>query len=168
MAPPVRVALSKRAVVGVSIASVWTHPAELPLRKQLGNRVVMTSAGNWMHTIKVCRSYSGASLRILRRRRYTQFRIPLCLGFLRLFPSFLGRRSFCRYSSSGVQVLRIQRLLLLDHREPERWPHRERFFKRGVGPTDWLMVVVDFGDDPARIVTAFGYGHGRTPEGWTP
>lgn len=53
-------------------------------------------------------------------------------------------------------------------REPERWPWRERYFKRGVGPTEWLMVVVDFADEPARIVTAFGYGHGRTPDGWKP
>jgi hypothetical protein len=55
-----------------------------------------------------------------------------------------------------------------DHREPERWPNRERFFKRDAGPTDWLMVVVDFADEPARVVTAFGYGHGRSPDGWTP
>ena len=62
----------------------------------------------------------------------------------------------------------LQVLELPDHREPERWPERERYFKRGVGPTEWLMVVVDFEDEPARIVTAFGYGHGRTPEGWKP
>jgi hypothetical protein len=55
-----------------------------------------------------------------------------------------------------------------DHRELELWSGRERFYKRDVGPTDWLMVVVDFADEPARIVTAFGYGHGRSPDGWTP
>jgi hypothetical protein len=55
-----------------------------------------------------------------------------------------------------------------DHRERERWPFRERFFKRNAGPTGWLMVVVDFEREPARVVTAFGYGHGRSPDGWTP
>ncbi len=55
-----------------------------------------------------------------------------------------------------------------DHREPERWPARERFFKRDAGPTGWLMVVVDSAEEPARVVTAFGYGHGRSPDGWAP
>lgn len=55
-----------------------------------------------------------------------------------------------------------------DHREQESWPERERFFKRDVGPSRWLMVVVDSAEEPARIVTAFGYRHGRSPEGWTP
>jgi hypothetical protein len=55
-----------------------------------------------------------------------------------------------------------------DFREAERWPDRERFFKRETGPTGWLMVVVDSAEEPARIVTAFGYGHGRSPDGWTP
>jgi hypothetical protein len=54
------------------------------------------------------------------------------------------------------------------HRERESWPGRERFFKRDVGPSRWLMVVVDFTGQPVRIVTAFGYGHGRSPLGWTP
>jgi hypothetical protein len=54
------------------------------------------------------------------------------------------------------------------HRERELWPERERFFKRDVGPSRWLMVVVDSAEEPARIVTAFGYRHGRSPEGWTP
>jgi hypothetical protein len=55
-----------------------------------------------------------------------------------------------------------------DHRESDRWTRRARFFKRGVGPSRWLMVVLDFYEEPARIVTALGYGHGRSPEGWTP
>jgi hypothetical protein len=54
-----------------------------------------------------------------------------------------------------------------DHREPDPRPTRERFFKEHAGPSRWLMVVVDFGQDPARIVTALGYGHGRSPSEWT-
>jgi hypothetical protein len=53
-----------------------------------------------------------------------------------------------------------------DHREPDTRRHRERFFKENVGPSRWLMVVVDFEQEPARIVTALGYGHGRSPQGW--
>jgi hypothetical protein len=30
------------------------------------------------------------------------------------------------------------------------------------------MVVVDSDQEPARIVTALGYGHGRSPSGWLP
>jgi hypothetical protein len=55
-----------------------------------------------------------------------------------------------------------------DHREDDAWPHRERFFKRDVGPSRWLMVVVSSELAPARIVTALGYKHGRSPQGWTP
>lgn len=55
-----------------------------------------------------------------------------------------------------------------DHRERESWPRRERFFKRDVGPSHRLMVVVDSAEEPARIVTAFGYRHGRSPDGWMP
>jgi hypothetical protein len=53
-----------------------------------------------------------------------------------------------------------------DHREPDPFERRERFYKQGVGPSRWLMVVVSFEQDPARIVTALGYGHGRAPAGW--
>jgi hypothetical protein len=35
------------------------------------------------------------------------------------------------------------------------------------GPSSWLMVVVDYEREPARIVTALGYRHGRDPGGWT-
>jgi len=54
-----------------------------------------------------------------------------------------------------------------DHRESDPRPARERFYKHGVGPSVWLMVVVDFNREPARIVTALGYGHGQSPSGWT-
>ena len=53
-----------------------------------------------------------------------------------------------------------------DHREPDPFERRERFYKRGVGPSRWLMVVVSFEQKPPRIVTALGYGHGRAPAGW--
>lgn len=55
-----------------------------------------------------------------------------------------------------------------DHREPDPRPRRERFYKRDVGPSRWLMVVVSFEQQPARVVTALGYGHGRSPHGWMP
>jgi hypothetical protein len=53
-----------------------------------------------------------------------------------------------------------------DHRESDDRARRERFFKENVGPSRWLMVIVDFEQEPARIVTALGYGHGRSPRGW--
>jgi uncharacterized protein YuzE len=43
-----------------------------------------------------------------------------------------------------------------DHREPDERPHRARFYKRDAGPCRWLMVVVDFEEQPARVVTALG------------
>ena len=55
-----------------------------------------------------------------------------------------------------------------DHREPDERPGRERFYKQGAGPSRWLMVVIEFGQEPARIVTALGYLHGRSPTGWMP
>ena len=52
-----------------------------------------------------------------------------------------------------------------DHRASEPRPWRERYWRRGLGPSRWLMVVLDFGAVPARIVTA--YGNGKDPPGWT-
>lgn len=52
-----------------------------------------------------------------------------------------------------------------DHRASDPRPRRERYWRRGVGPSRWLMVVVDYGSVPARVVTA--YGNRRDPPGWT-
>ncbi len=59
-------------------------------------------------------------------------------------------------------------VLAPDHREPDPRPRREQFHKQSVGPSKWLMVVVDFADKPARIVTAYGRGHGKPPSEWRP
>jgi hypothetical protein len=52
------------------------------------------------------------------------------------------------------------------HRGPDPRLGRERFWKFGEGPSSWLMVVVDFTGEPARILTA--YGNRKDPPGWTP
>jgi hypothetical protein len=44
--------------------------------------------------------------------------------------------------------------------ERDPWPRRERYFRRGVGPSMWLRVVVDFDEKPPRVVTAFGLRKG--------
>lgn len=53
-----------------------------------------------------------------------------------------------------------------DHRGSDPRPGRERHWRRGLGPSRWLMVVVDYVSVPARIVTA--YGNRKDPPGWTP
>jgi hypothetical protein len=50
-----------------------------------------------------------------------------------------------------------------DRREAADRPGRTRFFKRGVGPSSWLLVVVEYEAEPARIVTALGYRRGPAP-----
>lgn len=51
-----------------------------------------------------------------------------------------------------------------DHRIDDRRPGRERFYRRGVGPSRWLLVVVDYSAVPARVITAFG--NRGDPPGW--
>jgi len=36
-------------------------------------------------------------------------------------------------------------------------PGRKRHFRKGLGPSQWLRVIVDFNQQPPRIVTAHGY-----------
>jgi hypothetical protein len=43
-----------------------------------------------------------------------------------------------------------------DHREDDPREGRERFYKQDVGPSQWLMVVVSFAQEPARVITALG------------
>jgi hypothetical protein len=41
-----------------------------------------------------------------------------------------------------------------DHFEPDTLPGRTRFFRRDVGPSRWLLVVVGYEQELARIITA--------------
>ena len=52
-----------------------------------------------------------------------------------------------------------------DHRSQDLRPARERFWRRGASPSRWLFVVVDFGERPTRVVTAFG--RRDDPPGWS-
>lgn len=41
-----------------------------------------------------------------------------------------------------------------DHRAPDPTPGRERFYRKHIEPGRWLRVVVEYGQDPAWVVTA--------------
>ena len=43
---------------------------------------------------------------------------------------------------------------------------RERFYRRGAGPSQWLLAVVDFDAPMPRVVTA--YASRKAPKGWRP
>jgi hypothetical protein len=51
-----------------------------------------------------------------------------------------------------------------EHRRLDPRPHRERYYRRVLGPSRWLFAVVHFNDTPGRIVTA--YGTRKNPSGW--
>jgi hypothetical protein len=47
-------------------------------------------------------------------------------------------------------------LRLPDYRTPDPRPGRERYYKEGVGPQNWLRVVLKFDGAVDRLVTTFG------------
>lgn len=51
-----------------------------------------------------------------------------------------------------------------DHVEPDVLPGRSRCYRRGVGPSRWLLVVVSFEQEPARIITAVA--NRKDPKQW--
>lgn len=53
-----------------------------------------------------------------------------------------------------------------DHVEPDPlYEARTRYYRRGAGPSAWLMVVVSYEQEPARIITAFG--NRKDPRTWS-
>ena len=42
---------------------------------------------------------------------------------------------------------------------------RRRYYRRGVGPSRWLLVVVSYEQQPARIISAFG--NRKDPRSWS-
>jgi hypothetical protein len=53
-----------------------------------------------------------------------------------------------------------------DHVEPDPRPDRRRYYRREVGPSSWLMVVVSFDQEPGRIITALALR--KDPKRWKP
>jgi hypothetical protein len=60
----------------------------------------------------------------------------------------------------------IQTVASPDHVEPDALPARMRFYRRNVGPSRWLMVVVSYEQQPARIITALA--NRKDPKRWKP
>lgn len=53
-----------------------------------------------------------------------------------------------------------------DYRGPDPIAGRERYWRRGVGPSAWLRVVVEFDAGSASVVTAFA--NRKQPPEWKP
>jgi hypothetical protein len=53
-----------------------------------------------------------------------------------------------------------------DHAEPDPRARRRRYYRRGVGPSRWLLVVVSFEQQPGRIITAVATR--KDPKQWKP
>lgn len=51
-----------------------------------------------------------------------------------------------------------------DHVEPDPLPARRRFYHRTATPSRWLMVVVSYEQEPARIITAIALR--KDPKSW--
>lgn len=53
-----------------------------------------------------------------------------------------------------------------DHVEADPQADRRRYYRRRVGPSRWLLVVVSFEQQPGRIITALATR--KDPRGWKP
>jgi hypothetical protein len=51
-----------------------------------------------------------------------------------------------------------------DHTEHDAIPRRTRYYRRNVGPSRWLLVVVSFEQQPGRIITALA--NRKDPKQW--
>jgi hypothetical protein len=53
-----------------------------------------------------------------------------------------------------------------DHLAPDPvFEQRRRFHLRGAGPSRWLLVVLSYEQEPARIISAFG--NRKDPRSWS-
>jgi hypothetical protein len=59
----------------------------------------------------------------------------------------------------------LQAVSTPDHVAPDPiFAERTRYYVRGVGPSQWLLVVVSYEQTPARIVSAFA--NRKDPKSW--
>ena len=108
-------------------------------------------------------------------------RLELCRPrslFIRLPPPATGR-AWCYRRGSGrtrssldhpeladdVDAV-IETVAEPDHVEADPIADRMRFYRRNVGPSRWLSVVVSFEQEPGRIITALA--DRKDPKRWKP
>jgi hypothetical protein len=65
---------------------------------------------------------------------------------------------------AGHQVDIMSTVAEPDHIEPDPRPGRARYYRRWLGPSRWLLVVVSFEQRPARIITALAMR--KDPKRW--
>jgi hypothetical protein len=65
------------------------------------------------------------------------------------------------YRSSVLQAVSTPDHVALD----PIFAERTRYYVRGVGPSQWLLVVVSYEQTPARIVSAFA--NRKDPKSWS-
>ncbi len=53
-----------------------------------------------------------------------------------------------------------------DHVERDPKTDRRRYYRRSVGPSAWLMVVVSFEQEPGRVITVLALR--KDPKRWKP
>ena len=53
-----------------------------------------------------------------------------------------------------------------DHTEPDPRVGRHRYYRRQVGPSRWLLVVVSYEQEPGRVITALATR--KDPRQWKP
>lgn len=67
---------------------------------------------------------------------------------------------------SALQDALLEAVALPDQLEPDPRDGRRRYYQRGAGPSRWLLVVVGFEQEPARIITALATR--KDPRRWKP
>ncbi|HLH66469.1 MAG TPA: hypothetical protein VKV27_12260 [Solirubrobacteraceae bacterium] len=60
----------------------------------------------------------------------------------------------------------MQTVATPDHVEPDALSDRARFYRREAGPSRWLMAIVSYEQEPARIITALAIR--KDPKRWKP
>ena len=60
----------------------------------------------------------------------------------------------------------LEAVSMPDYIAPDSWPDRKRFYRRNAGPSRWLLAVVSYEQQPARIITALA--NRKDPKTWKP
>lgn len=89
------------------------------------------------------------------------------MGFESLCRQRYGRKRFCGTIRAGAAPRRCAEGIA----EPDRvlpdpvYERRRRYYLRGAGPSRWLLVVVSYEQEPARLISAFG--NRKDPRSWS-